>query len=218
MAQSERRNQSLVAEQQLLTFAEPTRDRAFTHFKELGLEEGVEDVAVVDIEENRGNGLPRGVRPEDVDEQTEPVLVPGVEVELFPEQVEVVLLAREPAVVFTPTLPAELTPDVELEVPRCGGGDPFEEVERVVERVVRLIQVAEVVEVEQRLPRARRSRLGLLPGLWRWLGSRDRRHDHRPAAGRRNVLIRLPEGEEARLGIEPAEQTSRTARLSAAVA
>ena len=106
-------------------------------------------------------------------------------------------------------LPAELAADVDLEVSRGCRGHPLEEVERVVERVVRPIQVAEVVVIEHRLPRAGWSRPGLLPRFRRRCGGRDRRHDHRPTARRRDILMRLPEGEESRLRVEPAEFPAR---------
>ena len=54
----QRRDEPLVAEQQLLTLAEPTRHGPLADFKELGLDEGVEDIAVVDVEEHGGDGLP----------------------------------------------------------------------------------------------------------------------------------------------------------------
>ena len=138
-----------MAEEQLLTTTEPCGKSPVVAVKELELTEGVQEIAVIGIEEDRGDGLLRRIGPENLEEGSEAAPVPGIEEQLLAEEVEIVLLAGQTTVVLDPALPAELAAEVRDDLLDGRHRNPLDEVEGIDGGVIRLVQVAEVALVER---------------------------------------------------------------------
>ena len=148
---------------------------------------------MVDIEEDGRDGLLRSIGPVDLTIEAEAIINPGIEVKPLAEQIEVVLLAGEPAIVLGTSLPAELAAELGDDIV-VREMDTLQKVERIMGCVAGLLEVAEVIVEEQRLPRLRHLR--------RRAGNRrvrrERRCHDRPAGLGTDVLARRADLKEYR--------------------